>query len=643
MKPDTKNYYLALALSILVVFGWNYFYAKPKVDQAHQSQAQVAKAGQAPGVGGAPGVTGAPGGLPPQTVNAPPQGGVAPETPVARRDRATALADSPRVPIDTPSLGGSIALKGARLDDLALKDYRETADKSSPIIDLLSPSGAPGAYFAESGYVAQPGTDVGLPGPDTLWTAPAGAKLTVGTPLTLTWNNGHGLVFTRKIAVDADYMFTVTNSVANGGGAPVTLSPYTLIVRQGLPPTSGYSVLHEGYVGVAGDGRVQEPNYKDIEKDTNGTQALQGTGGWLGFTDKYFATAIVPDQTQPFDGTFSAHGAGEKTYQTAILNAPLTIAPAATATTTTRLFAGAKVVTLLDRYTTEYKIQKFDRLIDWGWFYFITKPMFFLIDGIYKVVGNFGLAIIGVTFLVKLVFFPLANRSYMSMAKMKAAQPQLAALKERYPDDKVKQQQEMMQIYKREKINPVAGCLPMVIQIPVFFALYKVLFVTIEMRQAPFVLWIHDLSQPDPTNIFNLFGVLPFNPTELPVFGHFLAIGLLPLIMGFSMFLQMKMNPEPTDPVQKQLFTFMPVIFTFMLGTFPSGLVLYWTCNNTLTLLQQSVIMKRAGVKLELFDNLTGMFRKRAKPDAATSIALSKRDLKNLEAEAEGKKIAPGE
>ncbi len=644
MKPDTKNYYLALALSILVVFGWNYFYGKPKLDQAHQ--AQVAQGtGANPQM---PGVTGAPGGLPPQTVNAPPQGGIAPETPVARRDRATALAESPRVAIDTPSLAGSIALKGARLDDLALKDYRETADKNSPNIDLLSPSGAPGAYFAESGFVAQPGTGgsadaLSLPGPDTLWTAPAGAKLTVATPVSLTWDNGHGLVFTRTISVDKDYMFTVTNSVANGGGTPVTLSPYTLIVRQGLPATSGYSVLHEGYVGVVGDGRVQEPNYKDVEKDTNGTQTLQGTGGWLGFTDKYFATAIVPDQTRPFDGTFSAHGTGEKTYQTATLNAPLTIAPAATAASTTRLFAGAKVVALLDRYTSEYKIAKFDRLIDWGWFYFITKPMFFLLDGIYKVVGNFGLAIIGITVLVKAVFFPLANRSYMSMAKMKAAQPQLAALKERYPDDKVKQQQEMMQIYKREKINPVAGCLPMVIQIPVFFALYKVLFVTIEMRQAPFVLWIHDLSQPDPTNIFNLFGLLPFNPTELPVFGHFLAIGLLPLIMGFSMFLQMKMNPEPTDPVQKQLFTFMPVIFTFMLGTFPSGLVLYWTCNNTLTLLQQSIIMKRAGVKLELFDNLTGMVRRRPAPDKATAVALSKRNLKNLEAEAEGKKIAPGE
>ncbi len=640
MKPDTKNYYLALALSILVVFGWNYFYGKPQVDKARLAQSQVANKANL----NAPGIAGSPESLPPQTVNAPPQGGVAPQTPIARRDRKAALADSPRVEIDTPSLQGSIDLKGARLDDLALRDYRETPDPNSPNIDLLTPSGVAAAYYVESGFVAQPGLNVSLPGPDTLWTAAGTQKLTPSKPVTLTWDNAGGLVFTRTIAVDKDYMFTVTSSVANHGGAPVTLSPYTLIVRQGLPATSGYSVLHEGYVGVVGDGRVQEPNYKDIEKEPNGTKSLQGTGGWIGFTDKYFATAIVPDQTQPYDATFSAHGTGEKTYQTATLDKPLSVAPNATVASTTRLFAGAKVVGLLDRYTTEYKIEKFDRLIDWGWFYFITKPMFFLLDGIYKIVGNFGLAIIGITVLVKAVFFPLANRSYMSMAKMKAAQPQLAALKERYPDDKMKQQQEMMAIYKREKINPVAGCLPMVIQIPVFFALYKVLFVTIEMRQAPFVLWIRDLSQPDPTNVFNLFGLLPYDPTALPVVGHFLAIGLLPLIMGLSMFLQMKMNPEPTDPVQKQLFAFMPVIFTFMLGTFPSGLVLYWTCNNTLTLIQQSLIMKRAGVKLELFDNITRMFRKPgAKADPATTVALSKRNLKNLEAEAEGKKIAPGE
>ena len=375
-------------------------------------------------------------------------------------------------------------------------------------------------------------------------------------------------------------------------------------------------MLHEGFLGFVG--KLQEPTYDSIEKEPNATIDLKGTGGWAGFTDKYWATALVPDQTQAYDAAFSAFGpTGNRTYRTGVAAAPLVVAPGATAETTSRLFAGAKVTSLLDEYQSKLGIVQFDHLIDWGWFYFITKPMFFLIDGIYKVVGNFGLAIIGVTFFVKLVFFPLANRSYASMAKMKAVQPQLAELKEKYPDDKMRQQQEMMAIYKAEKINPVAGCLPMVIQIPVFFALYKVLFVTIEMRQAPFYAWIRDLSQPDPTNVFNLFGLLPFNPTTLPLFGHFLAIGILPLIMGFSMFLQMKMNPEPTDPVQKAMFGWMPVIFTFMLGTFPSGLVLYWTVNNTLTIMQQSVIMKRAGVRLELFDNLRGMFGGGSKPSAS--------------------------
>ena len=638
MKPDTKNYYLALALSILVIFGWNYFYARPQLEKSRQLQTQQANPSQL-NEGGRPGSTSA---LPPQTVNAPPQGGPVPETPATRRDRKAVLADSPRIEIDTPALDGSIALKGGRLDDLSLKDYRETPDKNSQDIVLLTPSGAPAAYYAEAGYVAQPGADVALPGPDTLWKAD-GQKLTPTTPVTLTWDNGKGLVFTRKITVDRDYMFSITNGVSNKSAAAVTLSPYAVIVRQGLPKTSGYSVLHEGYVGVVGD-TYQEPTYASIEKEPGATISLKGTGGWAGFTDKYWATALVPDQAQSFDASFQAMGpTGDRTYQTATFAAPVTVAPGADASSSSHIFAGAKVVGLLDNYAKTLGIKKFNLLIDWGYLWFITQPMFWLIDGIYKIVGNFGLAIIGVTFLVKLVFFPLANRSYMSMAKMKAAQPQLAALKEKYPDDKMRQQQEMMAIYKAEKINPVAGCLPMVIQIPVFFALYKVLFVTIEMRQAPFYLWIRDLSQPDPTNVFNLFGLIPFNPTTLPVVGHFLAIGLLPLVMGVSMFMQMKMNPEPTDPVQKTMFSWMPVIFTFMLGTFPSGLVLYWTINNTLTIIQQSVIMKRAGVKLELFDNIKKMFGRGTEVDKATALAKSKRDLKNLEAEAEGKRVAPGE
>ena len=638
MKPDSKNYYLALALSIFVVFGWNYFYAKPQLDKARQSQAQVANKANL----NAPGVAGSPESLPPQTVNAPPQGGIAPETPAARRDRKATLADSPRVEIDTPSLQGSINLKGARLDDLALRDYRETSNANSPNIDLLTPSGAASAYYVESGFLPPRGAEVNLPGPNTLWTAAGTQKLTPSSPVTLTWDNGHGLVFTRTIAVDKDYMFTVTQAVANSGAAAVTLTPYALIVREGTPPTAGYSVLHEGYIGYVGDSE-QDITYAKIEKEPGATSKVTGTGGWAGFTDKYWATALIPDQSKGFEADYSAFGTGQKTYQTATIDPVVSVPAGGTAAVATRVFAGAKVSSLLTRYENE-GIKKFDLMIDWGYLWLLTQPMAKLLGFLNHVIGNMGLSIIALTCLVKLVFFPLANRSYMSMAKMKQAQPQLAALKERYPDDKMKQQQEMMAIYKREKINPVAGCLPMVIQVPVFFALYKVLFVTIEMRQAPFYLWIHDLSQPDPTNVFNLFGLLPFDPTALPLLGHFLAIGILPLIMGLSMFFQMKMNPEPTDPVQKQLFAFMPVIFTFMLGSFPCGLVVYWTTNNTLTILQQSLIMKRAGVKLELFDNLAGMFRKRqATPDKPTAIAVSKRNLANLEAEAEGKKIAPGE
>jgi YidC/Oxa1 family membrane protein insertase len=404
-------------------------------------------------------------------------------------------------------------------------------------------------------------------------------------------------------------MFTITDSVINSGGAPVTLRPYGLVLRHGKPNVAGYSVLHEGFVGVIGDGGVQEVTYAAIDKDAGKALAYKGDGGWLGFTDKYWGSALIPDQTAPIEARFSASGTQQpEDYQADFVGAEQTLAPGASIEATTRIFAGAKEVSTIDNYQTSLGIKKFDLMIDWGWFYFITKPLFLLIDAIYKRVGNFGVAILIVTVLVKLAFFPLANRSYNSMAKMKKIQPQIAALKELYPDDKVKQQQEQMELFKREGVNPVAGCLPMVIQIPVFFALYKVIFITIEMRHAPFFGWIRDLSAPDPTNVFTLFGLIPWDPTALPVFGHFLALGIWPLIMGVSMFFQMKMNPEPADPVQKSMFAWMPVIFTFMLGTFPAGLVIYWTWNNTLTVIQQYYIMTKAGVKVELWDNLTKLF-----------------------------------
>jgi YidC/Oxa1 family membrane protein insertase len=607
-SEDTRNLFLAIALSVLVMAGWQYFYAGPLYQREHQAQTQANTT--------APASTAEPNAAPPGSPGAAaptaalPPGGAAAKSPGSVSE---ALAASPRVEIDTPSLGGSIDLKGGKLDDIILKDYRETVDPKSPNIRLFSPPGAPDAYWAETGFVSASGAKT--PNLDTVWTADR-KTLTPGQPVTLTWDNGSGLIFTRVVAVDDKYMFTITDSVANSGAAPATVQPFALVLRHGKPNVAGYSVLHEGFVGVIGDGGVQEVTYAGIEKDTGKAVSFKGDGGWLGFTDKYWGSAIIPEQTAPIEARFSANGTVQPVdYQADFLGKEQTVAPGASIEATTRVFAGAKEVSTIDNYASKLGIKKFDLMIDWGWFYFITKPLFLLIDAIYHWVGNFGVAILIVTVLVKLAFFPLANRSYQSMAKMKKIQPKIAQLKELYPDDRVKQQQEQMELFKREGVNPVAGCLPMVIQIPVFFALYKVIFITIEMRQAPFFGWIRDLSAQDPTNVFTLFGLVPWDPTALPVFGHFLHLGIWPLIMGVSMFFQMKMNPEPTDPVQKSMFAWMPVIFTFMLGTFPAGLVIYWTWNNTLTVIQQYYIMTKAGVKVELWDNLFKLF---ARPPAKT-------------------------
>jgi len=599
-SEDNRNLILAIALSVLVLIGWQYFFAAPQLqkDRLAQQQAQTQTQTQATPTPGAAAPTGG-------VAVAPPG---APAQQAQPKTRAEALAASPRVAIDTPSLGGSIDLTGGVIDDVTLKAYRETIDPKSPNITLLSPAGSPAPYWAETGFVSdQPG--VKTPNRQTLWTADA-STLTAAKPVTLTWSNGAGLTFKRVIAVDDKYMFTVHDSVENAGADPVSLRPYALILRRGKPEVSGYAVLHEGFVGVVGDSSVQEITYANIEKEKDRVRELKGDGGWLGFTDKYWGTAVIPEQSEPVDARFSASGAGQpEDYQTDFIGPAIAVAPGAAGSAAARVFAGAKEVATIDAYEKNLGIKKFDLMIDWGWFYFITKPLFRLIDLIYRYVGNFGLAILAVTVLIKAAFFPLANQSYRSMAKMKKIQPQIAALKELYPDDRQKQQQAQMELFRKEGVNPVAGCLPMVIQIPVFFALYKVIFITIEMRQAPFYGWIKDLSVADPTNIFTLFGLIPWDPTALPMIGHFLHLGIWPLIMGFSMFLQMKMNPEPADPVQKQMFAWMPVIFTFMLGAFPVGLVIYWTWNNTLTVFQQGYIMRSAGVKVELWDNLKRMLR----------------------------------
>jgi YidC/Oxa1 family membrane protein insertase len=620
---DNRNTILAVILSGLVLIAWQYFYNVPQMEKqraAQQAQTELQKK-SAPAPGGAATTSTTPqAGNPPPPANSPPAASNAPVV-----DRDTAIAAAPRVKIETPSITGSISLKGARIDDLSLVKFRETVDPASPPIVLYSPSGTANPYYAEFGWVPAERSAVRLPDQNTVWKQESIGALTPTSPVVLRYDNGEGLTFRRTISVDDRYLFTIKDEVTNTGSAPVTLYPFALISRHGTPPVSGYYILHEGLIGYLGDEGEQQYTYKKIDDapvlaNRNGAKGYEftATDGWLGITDKYWASALLPDINARLKASYSSSQLGNiRTYQTDYLEDPQTIPIGGTGSVNARLFAGAKeagVVGLnfpilgFDGYNKHLSLNHFDLLIDWGWFYFITKPMFLGLDFFYRFFGNFGISILLVTVIVKLLFFPLANKSYASMAKMKSVQPQLQALKERYPDDKVKQQQEMMEIYKKEKINPIAGCLPVAIQIPVFFSLYKVLFVTIEMRHAPFYGWIKDLSAPDPTNLFTLFGLIPADPTQLPLFGHYLWLGIWPIIMGITMWFQMKLNPTPPDPTQKIIFDWMPLIFTFMLAGFPAGLVIYWAWNNLLSVLQQSFIMRRNGVKVELFDNLKATF-----------------------------------
>ncbi len=595
---DNTNLFLAIALSILVIIGWNYFYAGPQIEkQRQEKQAQQTTQPTLPqpsgGAGAPPQPSTAPGTVPAGAAPA------VPGAPAAGMTRAAALAQSARIVIETPRLKGSIALKGGRIDDLSLANYRESIDAGSANIVLFSPSQSPNPYYAEFGWVAGQGVTAAMPNSQTDWTA-SGQKLTPETPVTLTWANGQGLTFKRLIGVDANYMFTVSDTVENAGGVAVALFPYGLVSRHGTPETAGFYILHEGLIGVQAD-KLQEVGYADLVKART-KDFKANKGGFVGITDKYWASALIPDQAKTHDGRFLAGTIGATpTYQADVLLAAETVAPGASATSVTRLFAGAKETNVIDSYQAQLGIKNFDLMIDWGWFYFITKPLFKLMDWIYHLVGNFGIAILLVTVFIKALFFPLANKSYVSMAKMKGVQPAMVEIQTRFKDDKMAQQKALMELYKKEKINPLAGCWPVLLQIPVFFALYKVLFVTIEMRHAPFFGWIKDLAAPDPTSIFNLFGLIPIT---VPAF---LLVGVWPIIMGITMWLQMKMNPEPTDPTQKIIFGWMPLIFTFMLASFPAGLVIYWAWNNILSVSQQYLIMKRLGVKVELWDNIRKM------------------------------------
>lgn len=600
---NNRNFFITIALSILVLTLWQVFYLGPKTEaqreqtRIEEQQRQTQQAAQSGTAGDTPQLPNAASG----TVPGHSDGAVA-----GTLTREAAVAQSQRVDIDTPSLRGSINLTGARLDDLYLKKYRETVNPTSPEIELLAPSGLRQGYFVELGFTGTEATGQ-VPGPNTVWAVEGNSKLTPATPVTLTYTNDKNITFKRVISVDDAYMFAVDDTITNNTGAPISLASYGRVTRFNQPEhASATYVLHEGLIGVMGQDGLQEIKYSKVEDDKD-ISFRDVTGGWVGITDKYWAATLVPDQAEKFTARFSHFTDGTPRYQSDLLSAPVTIDAGQSQTIKNHVFAGAKVVQDIQNYQDRLGIKQFDLLIDWGWFYFITKPMFYLIDWIYKFSGNFGVAILLVTVLLKGLFFPLANKSYKSMARMKLVQPKMTEIREKYADDKMKQQQEMMRLYKEEKINPLAGCWPVLVQIPVFFALYKVLYVTIEMRHAPFFGWIHDLAAPDPTSIFNLFGLLPFG---VPMF---LMIGAWPIIMGITMFLQMRMNPTPPDPTQAMIFTWMPIIFTFMLASFPAGLVIYWAWNNTLSILQQGFIMKRQGVKIELFDNLKDLFKRKPK------------------------------
>ncbi|MEM9783541.1 MAG: membrane protein insertase YidC [Pseudomonadota bacterium] len=597
-KDETRNLILAAVLSMAVVFTWYALFPPEPPQPSIEAQLQDGTLTEG-AVGG---------------------GGLA-EAPVLTIDRQSALERTGRVPIKSDAVSGSISLIGGRIDDLHLDDYRETLDPDAETVVLLNPTGGPSPYYAVYGWLRTASGDPGpLPDPNTQWSVESGERLAPGSPVTLAWDNGEGLTFRRTYAVDAQYMFTVTQSVENRSGEAVSLAPYGYLARRGTPETTLFFILHEGVVAVI-DGTLTELGYDDLEELPPNT--LEGgraqavpvlENGWLGFTDKYWMTTLIPSPGTQFDAVYkSLNGTpGRIEYRTEMRLPVQAIAAGETGTAKTRLFAGAKELRTIQTYEEELGISNFEDSIDWGWFFFLTKPVANALVWIQSYIGNMGFSILILTLLVKTALFPLAYKSYVSMSRMKKLQPEMEKIKERAGDDRMKMQQEMMALYKKEKVNPASGCLPILVQIPIFFSLYKVLFVTIEMRHAPFIGWIDDLSAPDPTSWMNLFGALPF---DAPVAGvgilGLLSIGVLPVIMGITMWMQQKLNPAPTDPTQAMIFAWMPWVFMFMLGTFASGLVLYWIANNVLTFAQQYTIMRSQGVQVDFFGNVVRSLRRK--------------------------------
>ena len=568
---ENRNFILAIVLTMIILFGWEFFYGAPMreaEEQAIASQVEATEAGVP--VMAAAGVD-TPGGIP---------GMSAPVVNAMATDRAGVISGRNNVMINSDRLIGTISLKGLRFDDLSLKDYRVAVEADSEIVKLLNPSDAFKAYFADFGWIGE-GTK---PDGNSVWSA---SKTTLGADDTVsfTWDNGEGLIFSRDVSLDNDYMFTVTQRVQNNTDAAVALATYGRVYKEGRTENPPLFILHEGPIRVGTDGK-EEISFDDLEDDTYEKDEVSD-GGWAGITEKEWLVAVIPDQSQDFVTNVSrTEQNGGEQFHVNFATSGISIAPGTTGEKTAQFFAGAKEVALLEKYT-EDGVRMFDYAIDWGWFYFITKPIYYGLSFFYGIVGNFGIAILLLTIVVKGLLFPMANKQYESMGKMKKLQPKMAKLKEKFGDDRARMQQETMKMYKEESVNPLASCLPIFIQIPIFFSLYKVLYVTIDMRHAPFFGWIKDLSAPDPMLVTNLFGLIPWEPTG------FLAIGILPVFMGVTMFLQQKLNPPMTDPIQQKVFALMPIMFTFILAGFSVGLVIYWTWNNILTICQQWFIMRR--------------------------------------------------
>jgi YidC/Oxa1 family membrane protein insertase len=560
---NQRNMILAIVLSAIVLFGWSAL-SNRVFPTANPPATKVVNGKQVP--------------VPSPTV-APP---VAAPAQVRSRDVVLRESASKRVQIDTPSVAGSISLTGARVDDLVLKRHRETIAKNSPPVRLLSPEGASGAIYAQFGWAGQ---GLAVPGNDTVWQAD-GTLLAPGKPVTLSWTNGTGQTFRIKLAIDENYMITAEQSVANGGAGPVAVRPFALVKRTGISADPSSWTQHTGPIGVFDGAANYKINFKDLDTAGAQGQSYTSTGGWLGFTDKYWLTALAPAPNAHINASFRA--IGDKVYLAALTPTDQTVvAPGKVATTSLHLFSGAKEVSTLQHYENDLNIAGFDKAIDWGWFSFFERPIFWLLDTLFKAVGNFGVAIILLTLIVRGLMFPIAQRQFASMAAMRVLQPKVKALQERHKDDKQKLQVEMLELYKREKVNPLAGCLPIVLQIPIFYALYKVLMLTIEMRHQPFILWIKDLSAPDPATVINLFGYLNFTPP------HMLALGVLPILLGITMYVQFKLNPAQMDPVQQQVFSIMPWVFMFIMAPFAAGLQLYWTVSNLLAIAQQKWLYSR--------------------------------------------------